>query len=203
MSKLGIDFDNTLVSYDAVFHEVALDRGLISLGVPCSKEMVRNHLRAINRENDWTLLQGYVYGACMHRATLFEGATTALKSLAQSGWEIVIVSHKTKTPFLGPAYDLHAAAQDFLRAQQLLHPHGPIVRAYFETSKEAKIDRIARENCDAFVDDLPEILQMPGFPDRTRRLLFAPNADEVVSFHELLRVGSWMDVPTILREAHE
>jgi len=29
--------------------------------------------------------------------------------------------------------------------------------------------------CDVFVDDLPEILTAPGFPDGTRRILFDPD----------------------------
>ena len=61
--RIGIDFDNTIACYDGVFHAAAVARGLIPAEIPTDKTSVRNHLRAIGREPDWTELQGYVYGA--------------------------------------------------------------------------------------------------------------------------------------------
>ena len=50
--RIGIDFDNTIVCYDDVFHEVAREQGLIPNDLPANKGAVRDHLRAIGREDD-------------------------------------------------------------------------------------------------------------------------------------------------------
>ena len=43
---VGVDFDNTIVSYDALFWNVALEKKLIPESVPPVKNAVRDHLRA-------------------------------------------------------------------------------------------------------------------------------------------------------------
>ena len=55
---IGLDFDNTLIDYDGVFHQVALEKGLIDEHVPVSKTAVRDSLREREQEDDWTELQG-------------------------------------------------------------------------------------------------------------------------------------------------
>src|ERR1043165_1799053 len=78
---LGIDFDNTLVSYDGVFHQVARDQGLITPEIGHGKDDVRKYLRSVEREDDWTALQGEVYGARMDLASLYDGAIDAIGKL--------------------------------------------------------------------------------------------------------------------------
>lgn len=68
---LGIDFDNTIVCYDALFHRVCRERGLIPAEVPINKTDVRNYLHQAGREDAWTEMQGYVYGAQMSEASPF------------------------------------------------------------------------------------------------------------------------------------
>ena len=55
---LGLDFDNTIVSYDTLFHRVAREMGLISDDVTVSKNAVRDFLRTAGREPEWTAMQG-------------------------------------------------------------------------------------------------------------------------------------------------
>src|SRR5262245_43078397 len=43
---IGVDFDNTIVSYDALFHRIATERDLIPADLPVNKTAVRDHLRA-------------------------------------------------------------------------------------------------------------------------------------------------------------
>ena len=59
---VGLDFDNTIVCYDRLFHRLARERGLIPDTVPQTKCAVRDYLRSIDRENDWTEMQGVGYG---------------------------------------------------------------------------------------------------------------------------------------------
>jgi hypothetical protein len=197
---LGIDFDNTLVSYDGVFHQVARDQGLIGPEIGHGKDDVRKYLRSVGREDDWTALQGEVYGARMDLASLYEGVIDAIGNLKKAGVVIRIISHKTKFPFRGPRYDLHEAARSFLAmkgiaggASALLEP----VDVFFELTIEEKLKRIASESCSVFIDDLPEILAHPGFPREVRPVLFDPqNLHASHGSVDCLR--SWRDIGRLL-----
>lgn len=192
--RIGFDFDNTIVSYDELFHSVAVEQSLVPLDTPISKIAVRDHLRKIDNEAAWTELQGYVYGARMAQAAAYSGAVEFIR-LAREKADLVIVSHKTKHPFLGPQYDLHAAAGGWI-ASSLVDGASPLFdteHVFFELTKEAKIARIAACKCDYFIDDLPEILSMPGFPEHTQRLLFDPESVHGdAGVHA--RFASWKDI---------
>ena len=174
---IGIDFDNTLVAYDALFHRVAVERSLIPAGVPAAKNEVRDYLRRAGAENVWTEMQGLVYGARMSEAQPYPGALEFIRRCRAAAVDVRIISHKTRRPFAGPAYDLHAAAAAWLEQQGLVGAgDSPLSRAdvFFEETKRGKIDRIVAERCTHFVDDLPEILSDEGFPAGTVRFLFCP-----------------------------
>ena len=174
--RIGIDFDNTIVSYDALFHKVAREQGLVPPETPVNKLAVRDHLRRIGQEDCWTQMQGYVYGARMDEALAYEGVIDFIRRAGAAGHEIVIVSHKTRHPFLGPLYDLHAEARSWIEHHLLWDGRAllPAERIFFELTKEEKLARIAACGCDAFIDDLPEILLADAFPAQTARLLFDP-----------------------------
>jgi hypothetical protein len=197
---LGIDFDNTLVSYDGVFHSVASDQGLITPGIGRGKDDVRAYLRKIDREDDWTALQGEVYGARMHLASLYDGAAEAIRNLVASGAGIRIISHKTKFPFKGPRYDLHEAARVFLAARGIAGGTAALLEpsdVFFELTIEEKLKRIASEKCTVFIDDLPEILNHPAFPTDVRPVLF-DSLDAHGVHGRLERLRSWRDVERLL-----
>lgn len=175
--RVGIDFDNTIVSYDALFHRVALEQGLVPPDLPMSKVSVRDYLRRINKEDLWTEMQGYVYGARMDEAATYAGVLEFLRWARHNAIAVAIVSHKTRQPFLGPKYDLHAAARAWV-AHHLRDEDGALVEpssVFFELTKEAKLARIGGLGCTHFVDDLPEILLAEGFPQGTDRILFDPD----------------------------
>src|SRR5262245_19310460 len=113
---VGLDFDNTIVCYDGLFHRLAFEQGLIPAEVPATKGHVRDYLRRIDREDDWTSLQGVGYGPRIVDAAPFSGVKDFLGRCKSAGIRCVIISHKTKHPYLGPPYDLHAAAHNFLTA---------------------------------------------------------------------------------------
>ena len=116
---VGIDFDNTLISYDTVFHRVAVERGLIPATIPPTKTAVRDWLRAVGQEPAWTQLQGSVYGQAIVMAEPFPGVHSFLDTCRRLGITIRIISHKTRLPFVGPPLDLHAAARDWLQTRLL------------------------------------------------------------------------------------
>jgi len=179
--RLGVDFDNTIVCYDALFHRVALEDGCIPASLPANKSDVRNHLRAIGREDVWTEMQGRVYGSRMAEADPFPGVLDFFKACRAAGLPVCIVSHKTRHPFAGKKHDLHAAALDWLVRQGFFDtaPGGiglPRDQVFFELTKQTKLERIGRCGCTHFIDDLPEFLAEAAFPAGVTRILFDPNA---------------------------
>ena len=87
----------------------------------------------------------------------------ALKKLKKEGVRLFIISHKSKTPYLGPKYDLHHSAMKWLERNQFFSVDGLGMskdNVYFELTKESKINRIEILGCTHYVDDLPEILVM-------------------------------------------
>jgi len=197
---LGLDFDNTLICYDTLFHRVALDRGLIPADLPAQKNRVRDYLRQQDQEDAWTHMQGEVYGARITEAESFPGVLPTLQQLSQSGLPMRIVSHKTRTPYQGPAYDLHQAARNWLTAQGFFSPSGlswSPDQVFFELTKQEKVKRIVDLGCSHYIDDLPEILEM--LPPTVQPILFAPGGEVSVptGWHQF---HHWRDIPQLLAQ---
>ncbi len=188
--RIGLDFDNTIVSYDTLFHAVAVAQGHIPASVAADKNAVRDWLRNAGKEDIWTQLQGYVYGARMQEAQAYPDAVAVMSALKRMGHQLFIVSHKTRHPYLGPAYDLHGAARAWI-ASHLEEDAAPLVAqedVHFHERKEDKIASIAALGCEAFLDDLPEILLHEEFPSGTKRFLFSTQPANSPLLHA---VGSW------------
>jgi len=196
--RIGVDFDNTIVSYDGVFHKVAVERGLIGQDVSTNKDSVRDYLRSVGKENDWIELQGHVYGARMDVARPYKGVIEFFRRCVRNNVDVFIVSHKTRRPFAGEPHDLHAAAKGWLTEVGFFDP-GVIGldpdRVFFELTKQEKIKRIVQLGCTHFIDDLPEFLAEPGFSADTRRVLFDPTDAHL---HHVPRVGSWREFTAVV-----
>ncbi len=127
-----------------MFHAAALERGLIPADLPKTKNAVRDFLNSAGRKDDFTALQGYVYGTRMDLAALYPGLRDSLQSPARPGNDLFIVSHKTRHPLLGPKYDMHAAARGFLAGPCCRRRmRVPAQNIFFEQTKEEKISRAA------------------------------------------------------------
>lgn len=171
---VGIDFDNTIVSYDGVFYTAALEKNLIPEACGTGKDDVKSFLIDAGREHEWTELQGYVYGKRMMDAAPFPGVGDFFGFLRDNGIEYFIISHKTRFPYAGPKYDLHAAAREWLENSGFAGFPIPPERIFFRERKEEKIACIRERACTHFIDDLPEILLHPDFPVGTKKMLFFP-----------------------------
>jgi hypothetical protein len=196
--RVGLDFDNTIVSYDSLFHKIAREGGWIPQDLPRSKLLVRDHLRKIGKEEIWTEMQGLVYGARMAEAESFPGVANFMRWARGEGIELFIVSHKTRHPFLGPAYDLHAAARAWIE-NSLRDERGPLIESanvYFELTKEEKCARLKALGCGYFVDDLPELLTAPEFPRSVEPLLFDPDGHHIAT--GLQSVKSWAELQDLI-----
>ena len=197
---LGLDFDNTLIRYDDVFFRVAREKDLIPDTVGRDKQSVKQFLIEANKEDRWTELQGEVYGPRISEAEMFDGALQIIQFLERAGVEIYLISHKTRTPYLGEAHDLHAAARTWLDENKFFSPDGANwlpSQIFFELTKKKKINRVIQQQCTHFLDDLPEILEL--LPESVKRIRFAP--DTVKSnpasgpWHE---IRHWRDLPSLV-----
>lgn len=191
---LGVDFDNTIASYDRVFYDCALNLGLIPPMKNPSKTDVRNQLRWIGKEDEWIKLQGFVYGKCMQDVVPYPGSVTFFQYCHTHGIPVFIVSHKTRYPYCGECYDLHASATEWIMNQGILRNPDTISEGvFFELTKENKIERIRKLGCTHFIDDLPEFLSEPEFPSEVCRILFDPH-DLYTDTGTDFRMQSWSEL---------
>lgn len=193
---LGVDFDNTIVCYDHLFHKVALEQGLIPSDFPVSKTKVRDYLRQCDKENLWIEMQGFVYGDCMQDALPFPGVLNFFTFCKQQHLPVYVISHKTLYPYGGTKYNLHDSAQKWLERHGFYNPSEIGLdrnRVNFVLTKQEKLTLISEFCCTHFIDDLPEFLLEKKFPKNINRILFDPNSI-YPSNHELNRLHSWQEI---------
>jgi len=194
--KIGIDFDNTIVNYDFIFHKVARERNLIPHELQATKQEVKYYIKRNDRHDEWTEIQGYVYGARMDEATPYAGVISFFQFARERGYQVIIISHKTRHPFLGPRYNLHEAARAWIKSN-IRHGDKQLITmdsVFFELTKADKIARITFLGCDYFIDDLPEILDNEEFPETTIPVLFDPDGSNQVSNPKVSVRKSWNDI---------
>jgi len=198
--RIGIDFDNTLVCYDVLFHRLALELNSIPVDLSVNKTAVRDYLRSQGRESLWTEIQGIVYGSRIQEASPFPGAIDFIRQAHGRGDELMVISHKTRYPFLGEQVDLHESAKGWLKKQgvdQMLKSTDSDSHFFFELTKEAKMERISQQQCDCFIDDLPEILTDALFPNGVRKICFDPGM-QVKQRADFEVVQSWDELKGLL-----
>ena len=196
MILLGLDFDNTLVCYDKLFHQIAVERLLIDESLKADKITIRDYLRSEGKDADFTLLQGEVYGSRILDAEPAEGMLESLKDIKKKGIEMVIVSHKTLRPFKGPQYNLHEAALSWLKKYHFFSEQGlnlPLDSVYFEETKGEKVKKISTLGCTHFIDDLPEILQM--IPGDLNKIFYSNNQ---APSSEYINMNHWSELKELI-----
>jgi len=195
---IGLDFDNTIVCYDKAIARLAAELFDLPPDLPRTKLALRDFLRQTNRELDWTAFQGTLYGPGMAYTEPFKEALETIQALKDMGHSLCIVSHRSRQPYSGPLYDLHAAARTWV--EERLANSGLIENrlAYFHESREQKIVAIRNLGCEAFLDDLPEVLDDKHFPTDCQGVLFDPLESYPKSKHK--RVARWGEFPALLRK---
>lgn len=175
---IGIDFDNTIVTYDDVFYRHALRLKLILPGIERNKQVIRDSIRTLPKGNDkWTELQGLVYGKYMAEAEPMEGVESFLKACKENSVKVSIISHKTLYPAIGPRINLQSAAKEWVKNRDLLAKFNLTkTDLVFEKTLDGKVNRIAESGCRYFIDDMIEILTHPGFPKGVAKLLYGRQA---------------------------
>jgi len=186
MKKIGIDFDNTIVSYDNLFHKIAAEQKLIPRNFPQSKLLIRDYLRKKNKDALFTLIQAEVYGKRILEASPAPNVDIAIRELINIGFEVSVISHKSLYPYKGPKYNLHKSAILWLEKNNFFEEEKvglSIDKIYFNLTKEDKINKIDTIGCDYFIDDLPEILKLIN--KNTKKILYSPennykNSDYII-----------------------
>jgi len=201
MKIIGLDFDNTIVCYDGVFQKVAIENNLVTAEFATSKNQIRDYLRKMNQEDRWTELQGYIYGMCMMDAKPYPGVSDFFQHSKKSVNEVYIISHRTLYPFLGPKYDLHQAAKDWIAQQRFQNSHEVMLRSesiFFELTKTEKTQRIIDLKCTHYVDDLPEILEM--LPGNVIKILFSPDNKPQIP-NDWKMIQSWFELTSLVKNS--
>jgi hypothetical protein len=199
--RIGLDFDNTIVCYDQAI--ALLSDGFFDLPneVPRTKLGVRDYLRSEDRETEWTAFQGQLYGPGMCHAKPFEGAVGTMQQLVSEGYELTIVSHRSRYPYAGPRYDLHNAARNWIIRE--LHPNGifdrPTQPVYFLETFSEKLAQISDSGFDVFLDDLSTVLESTAFPESTLGILFNP-ASRYCKHETSNQISSWPSLLDLIKE---
>src|SRR5260221_4755875 len=129
----------------------------------------------------------------MAEVEAYAGVLDFLRWAREHGIEVSIISHKTRHPFIGPAYDLHAAARSWIEAQCIRPGLVDERQVFLELTKPEKIGRIRSTACDYYIDDLPEILLAEDFPRETSAILFDPDGHHGDSL-AYTRLKSWQGI---------
>ena len=165
--KIGIDLDNTIISYDSAFQDAAYDKDLIDGGREYNKKDLSREIKSReNGEIEWQRLQGFVYGKGIEKAHVFPGVYRFLWRCYNRGIVIEIVSHKTEYGhFDTEKRSLRKSATNFLKEHKILQYDSEIncekliSKITFTDTQQDKINYISDNNFDYFIDDLEEIVK--------------------------------------------
>jgi hypothetical protein len=195
--RIGIDFDNTIVTYDEVFCAMAKENGLIDAAFFGGKQAVRDAIRLLpDGEPAWQRLQGQVYSKGIADAKMIDGFEAFLRRCHAEGCAVMIVSHKTEYGHYDPdRINLRQAARDWMVARRLLDSkHGvSAASVFFEGTRAEKLARIGELSCTHFIDDLKEVLSDPDFPPGVRRILLS-GREQGPADNPFVVCASWGDI---------
>ena len=197
--RIGIDFDNTIASYDQAFVNLAIKWGLIPVGAATNKNEVRYTLRRQEGgEHEWQRLQGRVYGAEIECANLIVGVGAFLTEARARGDQVFIVSHKTEFGhFDKDRINLREAARKWMENLGFFEADGYALapeHVFFLPTREEKIAQIAALDLNWFIDDLAEVFLTDGFPESVGKILFTNDSEGLHVKAAGLVKGCWKDI---------
>ncbi len=199
---IGLDFDNTIVSYDSAFYRVALEQKLIvadALLVNPGKKVIRDTIRQLpDGEIRWQELQSLVYGTRMQEAVLMEGLWDFVLTCRASACKVYIISHKTEFANFGdPRPSLRQAALNWMEQNNFFEETGlGFLRSdvFFGATRSEKLNHIIHLGCTHFIDDLEEVFLESTFPMMVHRILYAPQGGASASSSGITVMCTWQDI---------
>ena len=148
-------------------------------------------------EREYTNMQGEIYGVEIKNADPADGLIETLRKLKTSGVKMKLISHKTKYPYEGPKHDLQEAAKKWLRDKKISYGAEALIDekdVYFEETKDRKLMRIEEQECDYFIDDLQEIIDI--LPKGIKGIHYDQKEYSAGKKDGIIRVSSWKEVVT-------
>jgi UDP-glucose 4-epimerase len=173
---IGIDLDNTIISYDESIYESALSLGFIASHNQKNKKHIRDSIRLLpDGDLKWQKVQALAYGKNMGNAKIIDGALSFFSFCKQNNIQTYIVSHKTEFSNVDrEKINLHASALAFLEQNDFfIHTGLTKEHIFFLPTREEKIKKIKNLECTHFIDDLEEIFEDPDFPKEIKQFLYA------------------------------
>lgn len=198
MRIIGVDFDNTLVTYDEILYTVAIKRELIPPTADKSKKIIRDRVRQLpDGEIEWQKLQASVYGPLIMEARLINGVQAFFKLCRRNGVKVYIVSHKTEfSRYDETRTNLRTAALGWLAANGFFQAEGLGLSPediFFGATRQEKIGYIKQLGCTHFIDDLEETFLEENFPMNVERILYAPHRQSA-TWPEIKVVMNWQEI---------
>jgi len=193
--RIGIDLDNTIISYDKAFQSGAIVNGLVEKDCYLSKKALRDVIRnKPEGEFEWQKLQGFVYGEGIREATLFQGLYRFLWRCNERKIHVEVVSHKTEFGhFDKNKISLRDSATNFLKNHGLLDNKNPLIKKVtYKGTRQEKIDYIKENNFELFIDDLEEIIFSADFKEQKGILFSQDNLLAEDSNHTIAK--TWEEI---------
>ncbi len=189
--RIGLDFDNTIVNYNYLVHEIAVDKNLINKNFKRDKKYIKDYLISLNKEREWREIQSLIYGKEIFKAKLFNNFNTFINECRKNNFFLQIVSHKTEVSNLtksGPR--LREYAIKWMNENNFFSNFKfKISDIHFENTKSKKIDKINSIGFDYFIDDLEEIFLNKKWSNKTTPILF--NKKSNVMDKKIVQCSSW------------
>ena len=196
---VGIDFDNTVICYDAVFQRLAAEAGLVPADPPRPQKAIREAARR-SPEGDlaWQRLQGLAYGPRIQEARPAEGVLAFLARCRAAAVEVHIISHKTETASVDPTgTNLRDAARRWLADHGFFAAGAGLDPGHFHcgATRPEKVALIRASGCTCFIDDLVETFREETFPAEVQAILYAPGHEPgPADLPDLWVARSWAEI---------
>ena len=195
---LGIDFDNTIVDYDRLIYQVAVEQKLVKTNVQANKKVIRDLIRRLpDGDVEWQKVQGLVYGSRIDDAIVAPGLLPFLKDCSARDMKFYIVSHKTQfASYDETRTDLRGAARAWLNNNLDVQHSGLGLSkndVYFESTRAEKISRIKHLQCTHFIDDLEETFLEKSFPVWINKILYSNSRSRPI-IDGIKMIGDWSEI---------
>ena len=143
---IGVDFDNTLINYDFLIHDLAVEKGLITGDFPMQKKNISEHIRRVHGDLKWQEIQAIMYGERITSAQLTKGVPNFLEQCQKRHIPVYIVSHKTEySNLLKGGSNFRKAALHWMAQQHFFTQYGLSVQnVFFESTRQEKVVRIQK-----------------------------------------------------------
>jgi len=193
--KIGIDFDNTIINYDNVFHKYAVKYSFIPSEIKKNKKHIRNFIKKIkDGEKKWIELQAMVYGCFIDEAKPAEGINLFLDRCKETSIDVIIISHKTLYPSQGSRINLRDTAMKWLIKNGIISKSGLNEKdIIFSNTREEKLLKIKEQQCTHFIDDMMEVLIEPNFPSDTIKILYSSEKENNLPL-EIIQLNNWYEI---------